>query len=341
MGLGTKYRLKSKVRMALRMGAKGLIAAALAGIVATGTATAAGSKGDLKVVATIKPIHSLLTQLMQGVGTPTLLVKGASSPHTFALKPSAVRAINEADVFVRVSERLEPFTGKVVRALPDQVRLVTLEDAPGVKLLDLRTSGSFEAHVHPAGAQVALTGGAHEENEDHAGKDGHIWLDPRNAKAIVSYLEKVLAERSPAAADKLHANAERLNRRIDALTAELDDELQPLKGKPFVVFHDAYQYFENRFGLDAVGAITLSPDVQPSAMRLTQLRRKIKSLKAVCVFAEPLFQPNLVAAVTEGTDARSGTLDPEGTMLAPGADLYFQLMRNLAAGLKSCLTAPS
>jgi len=325
--------------MAMRMGARCLVVVALAGMLAT--AASAGSKGDLKVVATIKPIHSLLIQLMQGVGTPTLLVTGSASPHTFALKPSAVRAINAADVFVRVSETLEPFTGKVVAALPVSVQLVTLEDAPGVKLLDRRTSGTFEEHAHAEGGHAAATEAAPADGAADAGKDGHIWLDPDNAKAIVSYLAKVLAARAPAAADKLQANARRINARIDALTADLEAETRPLKGKPFVVFHDAYQYFEKRFGLDAVGAITLSPNVQPSAKRLSQLRRKIKSLKAVCVFAEPLFQPNLVAAVTEGTNARSGTLDPEGSTLAPGADLYFKLMRNLAAGLKSCLAQSS
>jgi zinc transport system substrate-binding protein len=325
--------------MAVRIVGWCLISAALAA--AAAPTAEAGNTGDLKVVATIKPIHSLLTQLMEGIGTPTLLVEGAASPHSFALKPSGVRAINSADVLVRVSESLEPFTGKVVRALPDGVRLVTLAEAPGVKLLDRRTSGAFEPQAHAAPGHVAASDAAHAKDAGHRGKDGHIWLDPDNAKAIVAYLVKELGEAAPDAAWTLRANAERLNARIDALTAALEAEMRPLKDKPFIVFHDAYQYFERRFGLDAVGAITVSPDVQPSAKRLTGLRRKIKTLKAVCVFAEPLFQPNLVAAVTEETSARSGTLDPGGSTLEPGADLYFALMRNLAAGLKACLDQPS
>ena len=322
--------------MRVRTGAWRLAAAAL---VLAAWAAAPAADGGLKVVATIKPIHSLLTELMEGVGTPTLLVEGAASPHAFALKPSGVRAINAADVFVRVSETLEPFTGKVVRALPDGVRLVTLEEAPGVKLLDRRSGGAFEAHAH--GSPTAVTDAARADGAAHESKDGHIWLDPDNAKALVAYLVKVLAEAQPEAAERLQANAQRLDARIDALTAGLEAELRPLRGKAFIVFHDAYQYFERRFGLDAVGAITVSPDVQPSAKRLTALRRKIKSLEAVCVFAEPLFQPNLVAAVTEGTRARSGTLDPNGSLLEPGADLYFDLMRNMGAGLKACLDQPS
>ncbi len=313
----------------LRRGARSLFAAILA-VIAGAAAASGGDKADLKVVATIKPVHSLLAQLMDGVGMPTLLVEGAASPHTFALKPSGVRAINEADVFVRVSESVEPFTRKVARALPDTVQLVTLADTPGVKLLERRTSGAFEGHAH-----------ALESSHADGHEDGHIWLDPDNAKAIVSHLAKVLGEVKPEVAGKVQANAERLNARIDALTASIAAELQPLKDKPFVVFHDAYQYFENHFGLDAAGAITVSPDVQPSAKRLTELRRKIKSFNAVCVFAEPLFQPNLVVAVTEGTNAHSGTLDPQGTTLEAGPDLYFALMRNLAAGFKDCLDQSS
>jgi zinc transport system substrate-binding protein len=266
---------------------------------------------------------------MDGVGTPRLLVDGAASPHSFALKPSGVRAVQNADVFVRVSESLEPFTTKIVSGLPESVDVVTLEEAPSLRLLDRRTSGTFGTHRHG------------NDNSSGNGKDGHIWLDPDNAKAIVSHLAQVLAEAKPEAAVRLRANAEKVNARIDALAASLEAELGPLRHKPFVVFHDAYQYFERRFGLDAVGAITLSPELQPSAKRLKELRRKIKSLAAVCVFAEPMFQPNLVAAVTEGTSARSGTLDPHGNGLEPGADLYFELMANMGAGLKACLERPS
>jgi zinc transport system substrate-binding protein len=179
---------------------------------------------------------------------------------------------------------------------------------------------------------VHAAGDGHE-----TAKDSHLWLDPDNAKVIGNYLADVLSARYPQYADRFKANAERLSSEIDALTGELETATQLLRDRPFVVFHDAYQYFDARFRLDAVGSITVSPEVQPSAKRLTELRRKIRSLEAVCVFAEPYFQPRLVAAVIEDTDARAGTLDPEGLSLEPGPQLYFQLMRNLAAGLKSCL----
>lgn len=304
------------------------IAAAAAAFAALATAGAASA--ELKVVVTIKPIHSLVTRLMDGVGTPKLLVEGAASPHTFSLRPSGVRAIDNADVFVRVSGDLEPFTRKVVAALPDSVQLVTLVETPGLTLLE-----AGEHHHH---------GDADEPEEavgpkDHV--DGHIWLDPDNAKVIVNHLAKVLGERAPQDAAKLRANADRLTAELDALTAEIAADMAPIKDKPFVVFHDAYHYFQARFGLDAVGAITISPQVQPSAKRLIELRDKIRSLKVACVFAEPMFQPKLVSAVTEGLDVRTGTLDPDGAMLEPGPDLYFKMMRDLAGELESCLGHPS
>jgi zinc transport system substrate-binding protein len=292
-----------------------------------------------KVVVTIKPVHALVTQVMEGVGTPTLLIDGAASPHTFSLRPSTARAINEADVFIRISDSLEPFTRKIVQALPPSVTVVTLADSPGIALLDRRHGGTFEPHSH-GGAH----GDAHHDDDgddDASGKDGHIWLDPQNAKAIVNVVSKALSARYPEYAAKFAANASALDTRLDALEHELTAELETARRKPFVVFHDSTQYFENRFGLNAAGSITVSPDVPPSARRLTNVRHKIASLGAVCVFSEPSFQPSLVAAVTEGTQARSGTLDTEGLMLTPGPDLYFTLMRDLAHNLVSCLDAQS
>lgn len=290
------------------------------------------------VVVTIKPIHALVSDVMAGVGTPTLLVDGSASPHTFTLRPSTARAINDADVFIRVSDALEPFTRKIAEALPPTVKILTLADAPGITLLDQRHGGTFEPHVHEHHGVEA-----HEDHDDDdheaEGKDGHIWLDPQNAKAIVAVVTKTLASRYPEYAAKFTSNAAALDKRLDGLDHELAEELSGARNKPFIVFHDATQYFENRFGLSAAGSITVSPDVPPSGRRLTQVRQRIASLGAVCVFSEPSFQPKLVRAVTEGTQARSGTLDAEGLMLKPGPDLYFALMRGLAHNLMSCLKA--
>jgi zinc transport system substrate-binding protein len=305
----------------------------------------AGASEAPKVVVTIKPIHALVRQVMKGVAVPTLLIDGSASPHTFTLRPSTARAINDADVFIRTSESLEAFTRKIAQSLPASVTVLTLMDAPGVRLLDQRHGGTFEPHehVHPADEKDADHGHDHDhEDEDHDGvKDGHIWLDPRNAKAIVAAVTKTLAARYPEHADTFKANAAELDRRLDALDQDIAAELSGVRSKPFVVFHDATHYFENHYGLDAVGSITVSPEVPPSARRLTQVRQKIVALGAVCVFSEPDFQPNLVAAVTEGTAARAGTLDAEGLLLTPAPDLYFDLMRGLAHNLVKCLNAES
>lgn len=289
-----------------------------------------------KVVVTLKPVHALVSRIMAGVGTPLLIVDGSASPHTFTLRPSGAKAINEADVFIRVSEALEPFTRKVSAALPQTVRLISLAEAPGITLLQQRIGDTFEAH--------ARHGEDHDAPDDHAGdlhgaKDQHIWLDPENAKAIVAQVTQVLAQVYPENASKFQANAAALTADITSLSAEMAVDLAPLKNKPFIVFHDATQYFEKRFGLEAAGSVTVSPDVQPSAKRLTAVRKKIAGLSAACVFAEPGFQPNLIAAVTDGTPARSGSLDPEGVALEPGPGLYFDLMRGMAKSIKSCLGA--
>ncbi len=318
-------------------------AAILAAALLVSTSAAAA---ELKVTATIKPVHALVAQVMEGVGTPALLVQGAASPHTYALKPSDARALHHADVFFRVSETVEPFTRKIVAALPNTVRTVTLAEAPGIELLDVRTGETFEKHDHAHEAEPDHDHGDHDHGHDdddhtHGTRDGHVWLDPENARKMVAEIARVLSEASPADADTFKANAARTDAELVALQAEIARDLAPVKDKPFVVFHDAFQYFEHRFGLEAVGSITVSPDAQPSAKRLTEIRRKLATLSASCVFSEPQFQARLVDAVTEGMSARAGTLDPEGARIEPGPGAYAALLRNLAGGLRTCLTQGS
>jgi zinc transport system substrate-binding protein len=283
-----------------------------------------------KVVVTIKPLHALVAKVMSGAGTPELLVKGEASPHTFSLRPSEIRALSGADLFFRASETIEPFTAKIVTALPGSVEIVTLQDAPGVKLLAQRTGITFERHA-------AHGHGSHAHSHKARAIDGHAWLDPRNAKSMVARIAQVLVAKYPEHASRFESNADNLRTTLDALASDLGRELEPVAGRPYVVFHDALQYLERRYDLNVVGSISVSPEVPPSGKRLAELRRKIVSLEAVCVFAEPGFDRRLVANLIEGTNARTGTLDPEGIRLQPGPDLYPTLMRRLAADIKSCL----
>ncbi|MBX9588321.1 MAG: zinc ABC transporter substrate-binding protein [Hyphomonadaceae bacterium] len=309
-------------------------AALLAGCIAIWTAVSPAA-ADLSVVVTIKPLHALVSQVMAGAGTPELLVKGSASPHTYALKPSDASRLSQADVFFRMSEAMEPFTVKVAKSLPKHVQVVTLQNARGLKLYPRRTSATFDDdHDHADGSD-------HDHGHGQALTDSHAWLDPINAKAMVDRIAQVLSEKEPSRAALFNANAAALKTKLDALSAELARDLTPVAGRPYVVFHDALQYFERRYKLRVAGSVSVSPEVPPSAKRLSELRKKIASLGAVCVFAEPQFDTRLVDNLVEGTRARTGTIDPEGSRIEPGLDLYFTLLRNLAQDLKGCLSPPA
>ena len=306
-----------------------------------------------EVVVSIKPTHSLVASIMRGVGKPKLIVEGAASPHTFTMKPSNARAVEGADVVFWMGPGMEAFLKKPLEALASDATVVKLDDAEGLTRLPFREGGAFEAHEHEDEGH----GHDHEEmaendhgHDDHAGEavgdhhhdrgefDTHLWLDPMNAKAMAAAIEKALAEADPDNAMAYAANLASLNGRIDALDKEIAETIAPVKDKPFVVFHDAYQYFEDHYGVRVVGSITVSPEAVPGAERVQEIRQKVQELDASCVFAEPQFEPKLVQVVTEGTDARSGTLDPEGATLTEGPDLYFDLMRSIATNLKACLS---
>jgi zinc transport system substrate-binding protein len=296
----------------------------------------------LKVVVTIAPIHSLASAVMEGRGQPLLLVKGASSEHTYSMRPSDARALSEADIVIRVSDTLETFLNKPIASLAQQARLVTLADIAGMKLLAPRESGAFEAHHHDETAGEGSedhhhghAAGTHEEGA----YDPHLWLDTGNAALIADQLAEVLGQARPEDAAVFRANAAKLKARLIALDAELKTQLAGMANARFIVFHDAYHYFEERYGLAASGSITVSPERQPGVARLQAIRAKIAEAKSACVFSEPQFEPKLVSRLVEGTKAKTGTLDGLGAGLPDGPDLYFTMMRNLAASLKSCLSS--
>jgi zinc transport system substrate-binding protein len=296
------------------------------------------------VIASIKPVHSLVASVMQGVGEPQLIVKGAASPHTYALRPSEAAALEQAKLIFWIGHDMEAFLDKALDSLAGIAGIVELAEAEGVSLLPFREGGAFEAHEdeedHAAGED------GHEEHaeaghDEHGEFDMHFWLDPENAKAMVRAIERALVEADPDNAGKYTENAAALQTRLDALAGEIEAEIAPVKGKGFIVFHDAYHYFEKRFGIEAAGSITVSPEVMPGAERISVIKAKVAELGATCVFAEPQFEPKLVNVVIEGTGAKSGVLDPEGGSLTEGPDLYFDLLRNIASSLRSCLAQAS
>lgn len=332
--------------------ARGGIAVSLAVAIGVGAAPA---DAEPRVVTSIKPIHSLVARVMGQVGTPRLLVDGAQSPHTYDLAPSEAHALSQADLVVWVGPALESFLTRPVRSLASDATVLRLQDADGVRRLATRTSGAWESggHGHDHGHDgdhAHDRHGDHGDAQDHGhGEseqakpipadrvDPHIWLDPANAQAMVTAVAERLATVDRANAATYRANAREARKAIGALAERIDGEVAPVRDRPFVVFHDAYQYFERAFDLNAVGAISLNPDRQPGAKRLHAIRERIRELDARCVFREPQFAPDLVRTVLEGTPAREGVLDPLGADLPPGPEAYPAMMTRLGESLTACL----
>lgn len=366
--------------------------------IATGLALPIASQAEAepRVVASIPAIHSLVAGVMEGVGTPSLLVSGGASPHTFSLKPSQARELQNANAVFWVGDDLESFLEKPLKALGSKAAVVTFSTNEHIEMLDSREGGIWKkddhddhddhkghahddhddhgkkemaakkddhdhddhkghAHDDHGKKEMAAKKDDHDDHDEHAKKDDHdgheghhhgehdlhLWLDPHNAKEMAEVIAETLAKVDPANAGKYEANAEKMAGRIDKLDHEIEEALAKVKDRPYLVFHDAYQYFERRYGLAAVGSISVSPERKPGAKRVAELRHVIEDNKAVCVFAEPQFQPTIVQTLVEGTKARSGVLDPVGGSLPPGPDAWFALMNNLAKSLENCLNPSS
>ncbi|MDB4852940.1 zinc ABC transporter substrate-binding protein [Alphaproteobacteria bacterium] len=465
------------------------------------------AKADIEVVTSIKPVHSLVSGVMAGVGNPSVIIEGAGSPHTYSLKPSQAKQLQDAKLVFWMGDELETFLVGPIENIAQSATIIKLIDADDLKKIKFREGGMFDDHddhgdhdYHGHGehafewaglfdlkagsykwsfakvdgyyADLAMkmvilkSGGidaseelaekllesstsedrknddvlsaaevayslnfddsknvtgfnvkiesdgtyafftehmpfefeakehffknksgedieplaqvpdvdhhehdhekhakeerdehdhekhAKKEHDDHGDHDGHddhghgefnphVWLDPVNAKAIVHEIEEALVKADPEHASKYEANAQKMMDKLDSLVVELRAELEPVHDKGFIVFHDAYQYFEQRFDVAAIGSISVSPEVMPGAERVSELRKKISDLIATCVFSEPQFEPKLVETLVEGTGARTGVLDPLGASLTKGPDLYFELLRNMASSLKKCLSGES
>jgi zinc transport system substrate-binding protein len=292
---------------------------------------------EVHVVASIKPVHSLVAGVMQGIGAPTLLVKGASSPHSYSMRPSEARALEEGDVVFWVGGGLESFLVKPLQALAGGAVVVALSEAEGVQLLPTREGGMWGEHEHEEHGEEGHAEHEHGDEHAHGQFDMHLWLDPDNAEAMVGAIVAVLSEADPDNAAIYQSNGSRLRARIEQLDESLNARLEPVRDRPFVVFHDAYQYFENRYDLEGIGSIAVDPGRRPGAQRLQEIRHRLEELDAACVFAEPQFEPALVDTVIEGTSANKGVLDPLGANLAADPEQYFRVMNGLADSLIDCL----
>ena len=323
----------------------------------------APANADVKVVASIKPIHSLASYLMDGVGKPDLIVDGYASPHGFALKPSHAKMLQEANIVFWVGEDLENFLEKPLGSIAKKAEKIELLEIKGLTKLKFRERNIFEEHDDHGHDDHAKKEDDHDKEghkeddhdkeghkeddhdkeghkeDDHEGHahgeyDPHIWLDPMNAKVILSEMAEHLIENDPKNEVKYKANLKKAHKDLDKLTKKVKSELN--KDFKSIVFHDAYQYFEERFGINILGAFTVNTDVMPGAEQLAEIREVIEHDKVSCIFSEPQFNPDIIKAVAKDTNVATGVIDPLGATLNPGKDLYFDLISNMSKSFKGC-----
>ena len=313
------------------------------------------ANAEIKVVASIKPIHSLASYLMDGIAKPDLIVDGYASPHGFAMKPSHAKMLQNADLIFWVGEDLESFLEKPLSSIAKKAEKIELMETKGLQVLKFRERNIFDEHDHDDHGHD--NHGKKEDDHDHDdhGKkeddhddhghddhdghahgefDPHIWLDPINAKAMLNEMAEHLIENDPKNEAKYKSNLAKALQEIDKLTIDVMTDLSSSVAS--IVFHDAYQYFEKRFNVNILGAFTVNTDVMPGAEQLAEIREIIEHDKVACVFSEPQFNPDIIKAVAKDMNIKTGVVDPLGATLDPGKDLYFNLIRNMSASFKGC-----
>ncbi len=321
---------------------------------------AGAADADVRVVATINPVHSLVSAVMSGVNEPHLIVRGATSPHNFSMRPSDAGMLEDAHVVFLIGEEMETAITGSIDSLARNARVIELARVDGLVRRPLRAGGNFEDHEHAHAVdhdRDADHEDEHGDDEDHGDEgehgdhdgdvgpadqhgafDLHVWLDPVNAGVMVRAIAETLAEVDPANAATYAANATTLQRRLDELVDEIAATVASVRGEPFIVFHDAYRYFEDRFGVAAVGSAVVSADRSPGVRRIRELQNKVRGLGVGCVMSEPQFETRLVNVIVEGTEAKAGSVDPLGATIESGPELYFTLLRDMAASFKDCLS---
>lgn len=304
-----------------------------------------------KVATDIAPVHSLVAQVMQGVGTPDLILPPGASPHGYSLRPSEAAALAQADLVVWIGPDLTPWLEKPLQTIASSATGLPLMEQDGVNLLTTRDSALFaakgeevqDAHNHDDHADEDHAKDDHDTDHDHdhhghthGEHDPHVWLDPQNARAWLNQIADALAGIDPYNAEAYHANAHVAEENLDTLMDELKATLAPVQATPFVVFHDAYQYFENRFGLKAAGAIAIGDASAPSPARIATLQDEVRAAGITCALSEPQYNAGLIKTVFEDTGVTTRVIDPIGTEITPGPDHYAQTLRAMAESLASC-----
>jgi len=306
----------------------------------TAAATFAGCTGmaDVPNVAVdIAPVHSLVARVMQGVGAPKLIIQQGASPHEYNLRPSEAKALQDANLVFWMGERLTPWMENALESLANNAKIITLLEQEKTTLLDFRESALFEEHdPDEHGDEEPGEKEGHDEH-GHEMHDPHAWLSLENANTWLNLIAAQLSGTDPKNAGIYFANAAEARAEIEALMAEVTAMLDPVRDRDFIVFHDAYQYFETTFDFPASGAISLGDASDPSPARIAAIQNRVREEGINCVLAEPQFNRRLIATVLERTDTNTGVIDPLGVRLEKGPALYPQLIRNMAKTLVGCL----
>ena len=314
-------------------------------------------RAEIKVVTTIKPLHSLVANVMDGVGEPSLIIEGSTSPHSFTLKPSHAKLLEEADLIFWIGEGIETFMERPLESIVKNAEVVEFMEVESIEKLKFREESIFGEHDdhddhddhdeeghddhddHDEEGHDDHDEEGHDDHEGHEGHnhgefDAHIWLDPSNAKEMVHEIAHELGDLDPANKDKYEANAKTTILALDQLINDVSKDIN--KEAKFVVFHDAYQYFEERFGLRAAGALTLNTDVLPGAKQIDEIQDVIKDKGIKCIFSEPQFNPKIISTIAKDTNIKTGVFDPLGANINSDKDLYFKLISKLGEELKDC-----
>ena len=301
----------------------------------------------ISVVASIKPIHSLVAAVMGDIGTPHLLLEAPSSAHHFTLKPSQARSLQAADIVFWVGPTMEQPLTKALATLAPQAQTLPLIESAGLVLINFdkvtpaHEKHDHEKHDHEKHDHEKHDHEKHDMHDEHAKHDDHlinphIWLDPQNAKIMLGVMAARLAKADPKNASAYAANADSMAARLATLETDIASQLASYSAAKFLVLHDAHVYFERRFGLRNYGAITTEPDVMPTASRVKALRDELREHRFDCIFTEPFLGQKAVALIAEGSKVSIGTLDPIASNLPAGAQLYPDLLMSYAKALQSC-----
>ena len=248
----------------------------------------------INVVTTIKPIHSLVASVMENVSVPFLIIKTNASPHSYSLKPSDARALEDADIIFWLGEGMENFLTRPLNTLGSRAKSIQLLKVPGIQKLHYR-----EWHGHESSPTKVEEEADHNHSHNHNDYDPHIWLDPDNARQMLKAIVKELTRADPDNAPTYQRNAQQTAQRITQLTEDIHQRLKQVRQQPYIVYHDAYQYFEQRFMLKPVAVVSLNPEIPASAKRIRHLQQSINRLEIRCIFSEPQFNPRTLKVLQE------------------------------------------